>query len=171
MSVVLIGYRGSGKTTVGRKLADRLWQPFVDVDERIVTAAGKSVKEIFEQDGEPAYRDRESAVLADVIEIPSCVIALGGGTLDREANRALLSRSGHRVIYLRCDPEELLRRVKADPQSAAHRPNLTNLGGDIEEIRAVLDRREPIYRSVLHAELDVTHLSPEEMVVHVARMV
>ena len=84
MSIVLIGYRGSGKTTAGRKLADRLWQPFVDVDERIVSGLESPIKEIFEQDGEPHYRDIESGGLEEVIALPPCVIALGGGTLDRE---------------------------------------------------------------------------------------
>ncbi len=164
MSIVLIGYRGSGKTTAGRKLAERLELCFVDVDRRIVERAGKTIKEIFEQDGEPFYRDIESAVFQEVIALPQCIIALGGGTLDREANRKVLAAAGHRVIYLRCEENELLRRVQADPNSAAHRPNLTALGGGIEEIRAVLARREPIYRSAMLAELDVTSMTPEEIV-------
>lgn len=164
MSIVLIGYRGSGKTTAGRMLAERLALCFVDVDRRIVERAGKTIREIFDQDGEPIYRDIESAVLEQVIAMPECVIALGGGTLDREQNRKMLAAAGHRVIYLRCDENELLRRVEADPNSAAHRPNLTALGGGIEEIRMVLGRREPIYRSAMHAELDVTRMTPEEIV-------
>lgn len=164
MSIVLIGYRGSGKTTAGRMLAERLALRFVDVDRRIVEWARKSIKEIFEQDGEPFYRDIESAELEKAIALPECVIALGGGTLDREQNRKMLADASHRVFYLRCDENELLRRVQADPQSAAHRPNLTALGGGIEEIRAVLGRREPIYRSAMHVELDVTRMTLEAIV-------
>ena len=141
MRIALIGYRGSGKTTAGRKLADRLWQPFVDLDETIVKQAGKSIKEIFEQHGEPHYRDLEAAAFREAIKLPECVISLGGGTLDREANRKLLAESDHRVIYFRCDPEELLRRINLDPQSAATRPNLTALNGGIDEIRAHLQQK------------------------------
>ena len=71
MSIFLIGYRGSGKTTIGRRLADQLWQKFVDVDELIVAKAGKSIKDIFEHDGEPAFRDLEEQVVketADALE-------------------------------------------------------------------------------------------------------
>ena len=122
MSVFLIGYRGSGKTTVGRKLADRLWQTFLDSDELVVRRAGKSIKEIFEQDGEPAFRDLESAVVRDLALLADHVVALGGGALVREANRAALTDAGHKVIYLRCEPEELVKRIHADPQTAANRP-------------------------------------------------
>ena len=167
MSVVLVGYRGSGKTTIGRKLADRLWQPFVDVDDWIVRRAGKNIREIFEQHGEEHFRDLESGALKDVIALDEHVIGLGGGTLGREINRQAVRDSKHKVIYLRCEPEELLKRVQADPQSAITRPNLTALGGGIEEIREMLGRREPLYREVMSAELDVTHLSPEEAVVRI----
>ena len=170
MSVFLIGYRGSGKTTVGRKLADRLWQTFLDVDELIVRQAGKTIKEIFEQDGEPAFRDIESAVLRDVALLDDHVVALGGGTLNREANRKVVKDAGHKLIYLRCEPAELLRRVQADPQTYAHRPNLTSLGGGIDEIQKMLAEREPIYRACMTAELDVTRLTPDEAVVYIARM-
>jgi shikimate kinase len=170
MSTVLIGYRGSGKTTIGRKLADQLWQKFIDVDDLIVERAGKSIKEIFEQDGEPHFREIEAGVVRDVSQLGEHVIGLGGGTLMREENRTVLKEAGHKLIYLRCEPEELLRRIQADPQTSATRPNLTSLGGGIDEIRKVLAEREPIYRQMMHAELEVTHLSPEEAVTRIARM-
>jgi shikimate kinase len=170
MSVFLIGYRGSGKTTIGRKLADRLWQPFVDLDEIVVKAAGKSIRDIFAQDGEKAFRDFETDALREAVKLNEHVVALGGGAVEREENRALLARAGHRVIYLRAEPEELHRRIHADPQTAEARPALTALGGGLEEIKAVLERREPIYRGVMTAELDVTHLTPEEAVVYIVRL-
>src|SRR5688500_3529739 len=124
MSIVLTGYRGCGKTTIGRKLADRLWQKFVDTDDLVVRQAGKSVKEIFEQDGESAFRDREATVVRDAALLADHVIALGGGALQREENRRVLKDAGHKLIYLRCEPEELLRRITADPNTNAARPNL-----------------------------------------------
>lgn len=170
MSIFLIGYRGSGKTTTGTHLADRLWQTFVDTDPLIVRKAGKTIREIFAEDGEQTFRDLETAVVAEVCSGPQAVVALGGGALDRPENRAAIAAGEHKVIYLRCEPAELLRRIQHDPATADSRPNLTGLGGGIEEIQAVLARREPIYQSVMTAELDVTHLSPQEAVVYITRL-
>jgi shikimate kinase len=170
MSVVLIGYRGSGKTTIGRKLADRLWQKCVDTDELVVKKAGKSIKEIFEQGGEDGFRAIEAGVVREALKLEDHVIALGGGALDREENRQAVKASGHRVIYLKCEPEELLKRIQADPTTAETRPNLTNLGGGIEEIKSMLDLREPVYRSVMTGELEVTYLSPDEALPYIVRL-
>ena len=170
MSIVLIGYRGSGKTTIGKRLADRLWQPFIDIDDLMVEKAGKSIKEIFEQFGEPVFRDLEAKVVRDICEKHEHVIGFGGGTLGREDNRRALKESGHKVIYLKCDPKELHRRITSDSQSASTRPNLTELGGGLEEIQKMLAEREPHYRSAMTAELDVTHLTPEDAVVYIVRL-
>ena len=91
MSIVLIGARGSGKSTIGHRLADKLWQKFIDVDDRIVARAGKNIKEIFEQDGEPRFRDIETEVCKEIALLPDHVIGLGGGTLMREENRKLIA--------------------------------------------------------------------------------
>lgn len=170
MSIVLIGARGSGKSTTGRRLADKLWQTFVDLDERIVKRAGKSIKEIFEQDGEPEFRRLETEVLREIVALPEHVLALGGGTLMREENRQLLKAAGHKVVYLRCEAEELHRRIQADPQTAATRPNLTVYGGGIEEIEHLLAEREPVYRQCMTRELDVTHLSADEAAVYIVKL-
>ena len=170
MSIVLIGYRGSGKSTIGKLLADRLWQTFVDTDQLIQQAAGKSIKEIFEHDGEPHFRDLERDAIARVSQLEEHVISLGGGALMREQNRAALAGKGHKLIYLRCEPEELLRRIEQDPQTAADRPNLTGLGGGIDEIKGLLAEREPVYRQMMHAELEVTHLTPAEAAVYIVKL-
>ena len=170
MNVALIGYRGSGKTTVGRKLADRLWQKFYDVDDLIVKNAGQSIREIFEHHGEEHFRDLETAALRQLLQIPDYVLGLGGGTLGREQNRTLLRASARKIFYLRCDPQVLLNRVQNDPNSADTRPNLTTLGGGIDEIRLKLVEREPIYRQVMDAEVDVTNLTPADVVACIARM-
>ena len=170
MSVALIGYRGSGKSSVGKRLADRLWQPFVDTDELVVAKAGKSIRDIFAQQGEAGFRDLESEVVAEVCKTPEQVIALGGGAVLREENCAAIKAAGLKVIYLKCEPEELARRIAADPTSDTSRPALTDLGGGIEEIRKVLAEREAIYRSVMTGELDVTHLTPQDAVVYITRL-
>jgi len=170
MSVVLIGYRGSGKTTVGRKLADRLWQTFLDTDELITAKAGKSIRDIFEQDGEEKFREMEAAAVLEALAKSEHVIALGGGAVTRAENRELLKQAGHKIVYLRCDPKVLLERIQSDPQTASARPSLTQLGGGIDEIRTLLANREPLYRQVMSFELDVTNLSPEEACVHITRV-
>ena len=170
MSIFLIGYRGSGKSTVGRKLADRLWQPFVDTDDLVVTKAGKTIGEIFAQDGEQRFRDLETEAVREVCLLQEHVISLGGGSLLRPENRDAIKASGHKLVYLKCDPEELAKRIAADPMSAESRPPLTGYGGSVEEIQQLLAVREPIYREMKHAELDVTYLSPEDVVVYVVRL-
>lgn len=170
MGVVLLGYRGSGKTSAGRLLADRLWSSFVDTDEMIVRSAGRSIRELFETVGERGFRELEAAALREALSSKHEVVAIGGGAVLREENRALLLADRRKRVYLRCDPAELLRRIQADPKTVADRPALTSLGGGIEEVTRLLGEREPLYRAVMTGELDVTRLSPEEVVVYLARL-
>jgi shikimate kinase len=170
MGVVLIGYRGSGKTTVGRLLAERLGKSFLDCDVLIVRKAGRSIREIFMAEGEEGFRKIEMAVIAENAA-SDCVIAMGGGAVIREENQRTLKDAGHQMIYLRCDARELLRRIQGDPGTSDNRPSLTNMGGGIEEIQAVLEEREPIYRALMSAEIDVTGLSPLETVDRLAKLI
>jgi shikimate kinase len=171
MSIALIGYRGSGKSTVGKRLADRLWQKFVDTDDLVVKlAGGKNIKQIFESQGEAEFRDLEVRAVAEACKLQDHVIALGGGAVLREENRQAIKDGKLKVIYLRCEVEELLKRIQADPATAATRPSLTQLAGSIEEVRKLMNEREPIYRSLMTGELDVTHLSPQDAVIYVTRL-
>lgn len=171
MGVLLLGYRGSGKTSVGRKLADRLWCNFVDIDEQIVARAGLSIKDIFATAGESAFRDLETSVLIEHLTHESDVISCGGGIVLREVNRDAIVSSKHSRIYLRCDPHVLLQRIESDPATALSRPALTGMGGNIDEVQSLLKEREPLYRQVMTAELDVTNLSIDEAVIRVAKLV
>ena len=170
MSIVLIGYRGSGKTSIGKRLADRLWQKCIDTDELVVAKAGKNIADIFSQDGEARFRQLEAEVVKDVARTPDVVIALGGGAPLSEENRRVIKEAGHRVIYLKCEPDELLKRIQADPNTPKDRPHLTEFGGGIEEITKVLAEREPIYRQMMDAELEVTYLTPDEAMVYIVRL-
>ena len=157
----LIGARGTGKSTVGRVLATRLGWGFIDADERLEAAAGKTIAEIFAAEGEQGFRDRESAVLAELAGLSRHVIATGGGIVLREANRELLRRSGT-VVWLTATPEIANVRLSTDPTTAARRPNLTPQGG-IEEMRAVMAAREPLYREVAQIIVDTASPSPESI--------
>jgi len=170
MSIVLIGYRGSGKTTIGRRLADRLWWPFVDTDDLVVKAAGKSIADIFEQHGEKRFRDLESEAVKEVAKLQEHVIALGGGAVLRRENVEALRKADHKLVYLKCDPAELYKRIQADPNTASRRPSLTPSGG-LEEITTLLAEREPLYRAAMTAELDVTNQSASDAVVYITRLV
>src|SRR3954447_21902345 len=99
----LIGYRGSGKSTVGRLLAERLGWAFVDADEELEIRAGRSIADIFTTDGEPAFRALESAVLRELASRDRHVIACGGGVVLRDDHRRLLRTGGH-CVWLTGDP-------------------------------------------------------------------
>jgi shikimate kinase len=163
MTFGLIGYRGSGKTTVGRIVAARLKWGFVDCDERIVRLTGMTIREIFERRGERAFRDLESQVIDEVSRLRQTIISFGGGALDRVENCKAVIAAGVKLVYLRCQPAELLRRIQSDPQTAANRPNLTALAGGIEEIQLVLARREPVWKTLIAGEVDVTTLTAEQV--------
>lgn len=157
-TIALIGYRGTGKTTVARQLALRLGWDWVDADVEVELRAGKSIAAIFADDGEAAFRDTESAVVAELCDRERTVVALGGGAVLREANRAAISRCGA-VVWLRAEIETILQRLDADATTAGRRPNLTKSGGR-QEIEQVLAERTPIYRACATLEVDTEGKAP-----------
>jgi len=162
MNIVLIGYRGTGKSTIGRKLADRLRRDFVDIDTLLVERAGKSIRQIFEEEGEAGFRDRESAVVAELAGRDHLVIAAGGGAVLRVENVAVLKKNGW-LVWLQAEAGVLHRRIVADPSTLANRPNLiAGKGGGVEEIQKVLAVRMSLYQIAADVVLDVTHLSVEQ---------
>lgn len=164
MQIVLMGMRACGKTTVGKILAGTFDCEFIDVDDLIVRRAGKSIADIFATDGEPHFRDIEACVLEDAMRwTDDRILSLGGGTVLRPSNRELLKRSGAYRVYLKCDTQILHDRMTADPQSAMTRPALTSLGGGLPEIEHLLKIREPLYREVKTTEIDVSHLTPQQV--------
>jgi len=139
--VVLIGFMGSGKSSVGRELANRFDAPFVDIDERIESKAGCTIRDLFAREGEPAFREREKAALRAALSVKGCIIATGGGAFTDEENRNLL-RSYAPVVYLEASEETLLERLAGD----LGRPLLS--GRDrAAVIRELLARRVPGYRT------------------------
>ncbi len=160
--ILLVGYRGTGKSTVGRSLAAALNWSFVDCDEEVERLAGRSIAEIFAQEGEEGFRERESAVLRSICHREECVIATGGGVVLRESNRLLLREAGW-VVWLRAEPETILSRLQRDPSTPSRRPALTGQGG-LGEICTLLVQRTPLYAAVADHVLDTDHLSPPALV-------
>lgn len=144
MVITLIGYRGSGKTTVARPLAERLGWEWVDADTVIEQKAGQTIKQIFSADGEPAFREWERQVMAELLGRQDLVVAAGGGAILNPTTRQLVRQSGP-VIWLQASLETLHARIQEDVTTAQRRPNLTNQGG-VAEIAQVLAIREPLYR-------------------------
>ncbi len=160
--VVLVGYRGSGKTTVGRIVASRLGVPFWDSDLEIRARAGRSIREIFVESGESGFRDWEERVLADLCARGDrSVLAPGGGAVLREVNRARLKAHGT-VIWLTADRETLARRIESDPKSREDRPALAP-GGVLDELDAMIAQRAPLYQALADATLDASTLDPEHV--------
>ncbi len=160
--LALVGYRGTGKSTVGRILADRLRRPFLDADTELEARAGRSVRAIFSEDGEPAFRDQEERLLAElIIEFPTAVIATGGGIVMRASNRSRLREFGH-VVWLKAAPQELAHRLASEPGGLAARPALS-AAGTLEEIARVLAARTPWYREVAAAEIDTAGKTPDQV--------
>lgn len=161
MHLYLIGYRGSGKSTVGRILAEHLGRPWIDLDEAIGRSSGLSIREIFETQGEDAFRRLESQELMKLAGLPPAVIALGGGTCESPANRMWLKQSG-KCIWLRAEAGTLKQRIAADPQSEAARPALTG-AGRLAEVDAVLERRHSNYAACADFTLDVDRSTPRSI--------
>ena len=162
MAITLIGYRGSGKSTVARPLAERLGWDWIDADAVIEERAGKTIREIFASDGEPAFREWERQVMADLLKQPRLVIAAGGGAIMNPGTRTLMRASGP-VIWLRASLETLAKRIALDVTTAERRPNLTQTGGT-SEIATLLAIREPIYRECATLVVD-TDNEPENQIV------
>lgn len=166
-NVIFIGLRGSGKSAVARRLAELLGFEAVDTDDLIEQRAGHTIREIFETDGETAFRNLETETLDALTRRSGQVISVGGGAILTEHNRQLLRQAGT-CIWLTATPEELHRRVQTDARTATQRPALTELSG-LEEIRQLAQTREPLYRATAHHVVDTTGRNLDEVTKAVAR--
>jgi shikimate kinase len=138
--IVLVGFMGAGKTTVGTLLAARLGLPFLDSDQVIEQRAGRPVRQIFAEDGEPAFRTLEHQVIAELLDGPPVVLALGGGAPEHPATRDKLV--GAQVVYLHVSYEHALQRVGGD-RDPKSRPLLAR-----PDLAGLYDRRLGVYAGV-----------------------
>lgn len=158
MNIVLIGYRGTGKSTVAALLASALRMPRICLDEEIVRRAGRRIPEIVAARGWEHFRDLESEVVEAFGSKDGWVIDAGGGVILRAENVQNLRRNGT-VVWLTAPPAVLTERIKGDTERPALKEGKTFL----EEVEEVLEERVPLYRSAAHLEVDVSSSSPEEI--------
>ena len=153
MKIFLVGMMGSGKSTLAKMISKVLSIPYLDMDEKIEARENKTIKEIFEKNGESYFRDLESSLLKSLVKQPdSVVVATGGGIVLRPDNRELLKKET--TIYLKVSPQELKKRVSTD-----NRPLLSN---NIDNIFTIYDERINLYE--LFESVDITYLNEWEAV-------
>lgn len=147
-NIILVGFMASGKTSVGRALAERTGWTLVDADDVIVARAGKPIHRIFAEDGEPAFRELESRVIADLCAGERQVIASGGGSFVSERNRDAMLAGG-RVFFLSASPATILRRVREEDAGGPIRPLLA-VDDPEARVAELLAQRAPAYAQAHH---------------------
>jgi shikimate kinase len=165
MVVTLIGYRGSGKTTVASQLAARLEYDWIDADAVIEESAGCSIRDIFAAEGEAGFRRREREAIARLLQRDRLVLAVGGGAILNAETRRDMKAAGP-VVWLQASVEVLAERIAADPTTAERRPNLA--GGGAAEIAQLLSQREPLYRECATLSIFTDQLAIPEIVERIA---
>lgn len=155
--ILLIGFMGAGKSTVGRRVSEMLDLPFIDLDVRVEQRLGASVAEIFHNLGEPTFREAESEALADLEDEPSSVVACGGGVVVDDENRRILNRLGQ-VIYLRVSAEEALARI-----GDTHGRPLLSREDAVAKASTLLALRESLYRLAADAVIETSGVNVDEV--------
>lgn len=157
-NVFLVGPMGAGKSTIGRLLAKELKYPFKDSDREIEARTGADIPWIFDVEGEEGFREREEAMIAELVTEHGIVLATGGGVVMRETNRQALSANGL-VVYLRTSVDQQLQRTSKDRQ----RPLLFN--ADPERVlRDLMARRDPLYLEIADITIDTDQRGPRVVV-------
>ena len=156
-NMILIGFMGAGKTSIGKRVARLLQLELIDTDEWIEQQQNRSINDIFAAEGEPYFRDLETAALKELLQREGkAVISVGGGLPMREENRKLLHTLGT-VIYLEADPETLYQRL----QGSKNRPKLQ--GGDLrEKIRNLMEQREETYLETAVLRFQTAGKTPDQ---------
>ncbi|HMK65559.1 MAG TPA: shikimate kinase [Thermodesulfobacteriota bacterium] len=161
MQIILIGYRCTGKSSVGRQLAEKLDLTFYDTDQMITAHIGKSIRELVAEKGWAAFRREEKNIIDKIAFWGPAVIALGGGAILDPENRATIRASGT-VIWLSAGLETILKRMSSDSLNADNRPSLTDKSWH-EEVRETLEQRISIYRDLALMQVDTEGKSIEEI--------
>lgn len=164
MNLILVGYRGTGKSEVARKLAALLDRRVVSLDEEIVRLAGAPIPTIVAAHGWNHFRDLEEKLCREFCAMDGLILDCGGGVVEREANIASL-RAGGKVFWLRATPATIVGRIGGD----ASRPSLTGNKSFTEEVEEVLQRRTPLYERLAHARIDTDGRAVDDLAATIAR--
>jgi len=162
MNIVLIGFRGTGKSTVGKLLAKRLERDFIDSDKYIESSTGKTIKSIFEEGGEDGFRKIEAGIIAELSKVDNTVISAGGGAVLREENVRNLKDNGF-LVLLEATPEIIHNRIAQDKKTTQQRPSLTDKK-PLDEIKHLIAKREHAYKSAADYTIDTSSVSCEDIV-------
>jgi shikimate kinase len=165
-NIALVGFRSTGKTTVGRALAKLTGMELRETDVIIERRAGKTIATIFREDGEGSFRDLESRITAEVCAEKDVIIAAGGGAIMRRENLENITRNCL-VVLLEADTDTILARMQGDPETEKMRPSLTSLPPR-EEIEHLIEKRNPVYHSAADVTIDTAGRSVEEIAAAIA---
>jgi len=158
-NVILIGYRCTGKTSIGKVLAESLSLPFIDTDALVEKAIGTTIREMIEDRGWDFFRQQEKEAIGNLTGTGKSVIATGGGAVLDKDNAAFLKKHGF-LIWLAADAKTIRERMLADPATVAQRPRFSREDLAVE-VRSTLATREPVYRCLADLTIDTTAMAVE----------
>lgn len=167
MNIYLIGYRCTGKTTIGKILAERLHRDFLDMDQAIEQQTGSTISDLVQTHGWAYFRQVEKKILLKTREIKDTVVSTGGGIVTDPENLVFLSRNGF-TIWLDADMEMILSRLHSDPSTRSSRPSLTDKNL-IDETEELLNLRKPLYTKAAHLKIETGLHTPEEILTLIER--
>ncbi|MCJ7773819.1 MAG: shikimate kinase [Desulfobacterales bacterium] len=161
MNIFLIGFRCTGKTTIGRIIADTLQMGFIDADDEIVKQQGMPISDIVDKHGWDYFREKESGIIKEISDMENHVVATGGGVVLNKDNVAHMKKSGI-VIWLRANPETVQNRILQDEKTKQSRPSLTSKGL-IDEIEETMEIRKPYYQEAMEFYIDTDKVEIDEV--------
>ena len=167
MIITLIGFRGTGKSTLAPRLASKLGWEWADADVELEKRAGRSIRDIFSSDGEPEFRRLERETLVLLLKRHRLVLAAGGGAILNEDTRRDFQAAGP-VVWLQASVDSIANRILTRGAMTPHRPNLTSLTG-FDEIRTLVIQREPLYRDAATLTVATDRMSLDEIAQEVLR--
>ena len=162
MNIVLIGFRGTGKSTVGRLLSKRLERDFIDSDKQIEISTEKTIKSIFEEDGEEGFRKIEAGTIAELSKADNKVISAGGGAVLKGDNVRNLKDNGF-LVLLEATPEIIHNRIEQDEKTTQQRPSLTDKK-PLDEIKHLIEQRKHAYKNAADYTINTSYVSCEDIV-------
>lgn len=162
-NIVLLGFMGTGKTAIGRRLAQKFGMEFVDIDDLIQKDQKKSIAKIFEENGEPYFRDVEKRIIREISEKQGLVIGAGGGAVLFDENLKNLEKNGI-LICLTATPDVILKRTRG----LAHRP-LLNVEDPKKRIEELLQKRAPYYAKIKN-QIDTSNLTPDQVAEEISQL-